>query len=149
MRKLHYLLLAIVLSLFGECKKVTKKVNSEKMFSLVFADSLNKPINQCYDRVWSDGKGNLTNCSNTTIGFQLPLSIKSDSNIFYFKKNDKTDTLILVYHKLIVPGTNEFEVLYDLTRLKSSFEKSSLKCIPDLTPKCNGDKASLSAVIFQ
>lgn len=150
MRKSLYICLPIMLILFSTCKKVTKQVNSEKMFSLVFADSLNIPINQCYDRVWAEGKANLPNCSNNTLGLQLPLSIKSDSTTtFYFRSNNKTDTLILVYQKTIVSGTNEFEVLYDLTQIKGSFKKTSLKCIPDLTPKCNGDKASLSAVIFQ
>lgn len=150
MRKLHCLYFPVILILFCMCKKVTKQVNSEKMFSLVFADSLNAPINQCYDRVWAEGKANLPNCSNTTVGLQLPLSIKSDStSTFFFRTNNKTDTLILVYHKTIVSGNNEFEVFYDLIQLKGSFKKTSLKCIPDLTPKCNGDKADLSAVIFQ
>jgi hypothetical protein len=149
MRKLFYLYLGIIMLLFCACKKVTKKVNSEKMFSLIFVDSLNTPINQCYDRVWAEGKANLGSCSNTTIGLQLPLSIKSDSSIFFFRKNDKTDTLILVYAKTIEPQSSEFEVFYEPTQLKGSFKKSSLKCIPDLTPKCDGEKAHLSAVIFQ
>ena len=150
MRKLLYLCLPIILILFCTCKKMTNKVNSEKMFSLIFVDSLNTPINQCYDRVWAEGKGNLPNCSNSTTGLQLPLSIKADSTtIFYLKKNDKTDTLIVMYKKTIAPGNNEFEVFYDLTQIKGSFKKTSIKCIPDLTPKCDGDKALLSAVIFQ
>jgi len=149
MRKLLYLFLPILI-LFGACKKVTKHVNSEKMFSLIFVDSLNTPINQCYDRVWAEGKANLPNCSNTTIGLQLPLSIKSDStSTFFLRTNDKTDTLIVVYNKTILPGNDEFEVFYDITRIKGSFKKTSLKCIPDLTPKCDGNKAHLSAVIFQ
>jgi hypothetical protein len=150
MRKLLYLCLPITLLLFGTCKKVTKQVNSEKMFSLIFVDSLNTPINQCYDRVWAEGKANLANCSNSTDGLQLPLSIKSDStSTFFLKKNNKIDTLIVVYHKTIAPQTSEFEVFYDLTQIKGSFKKWSIKCIPDLTPKCDGNKAQLSAVIFQ
>ena len=150
MRKLYFFYFPILVVLFATCKKVTKQVNSEKMFSLVFVDNSNTPINKCYDRVWAEGKANLANCSNTTIGLQLPLSIKSDSiSTFFFRKDNKTDTLILVYHKTITSGINEFEVLYDLKQIKGSFKKSSLKCFPDLTPKCDGEKALLSAVIFQ
>jgi hypothetical protein len=150
MRKLLCIYLSIILILFCACKKVTKQVNSEKIFSLIFVDSLNIPFNQCFDRVWAEGKSNLPNCSNFNVGLQLPLSIKSDStSIFYFKTNNKTDTLILIYNRTIVPSTNEFEVLYDLTTIKGSFKKTSIKCIPNLTPSCNGDKAILSAVIFE
>ena len=149
MRRLLYISLAIISLFLVTCKKVTKKVNSEKMFSLIFVDSLNIPINQCYDRVWAKEKGNLENCSYSTIGLQLPLSIKADSNIFFLQKNNLIDTVVLVYKKTITPQTSEFEVFYDLTKISGSFKKTSLKCIPNLTPKCDGDKAMLSAVVFQ
>lgn len=149
MKKLLYLFVPVILLLFGECKKVTKKVNSEKMFSLIFVDSLNAPINQCYDRVWARDRANLSNCSNGAPGLQLPLSIRADSSIFFFHKNSKTDTLILIYNKTIAPGTTEFEIFYDITQIKGSFKKPNTDCISNLTPSCDGNKALLSAVIYQ
>ena len=148
MRKLLYLCFSIGLLLFGACKKVTKKVNSEKMFSLIFADSLSLPINQCYDRVFALGKSDLASCSNFKTGLQLPLNINSDSSIFYLQKGSKTDTLILKFKTTIEPRENEFEVFYDIKQIKGSFKNTSLQCIPELNPKCDGNKAQLSAVIF-
>ena len=149
MKNRQYISASILLLLTCTCKKVTKQVNSEKPFSIFVVDSQNVPQNMCFDRVWGNGRANLTSCTNFKEGIKLPLNIQTDTSMFFFKTGTKTDTITLLYTKRYEPASGEFEVIFNIQQIKTTFSSLSLKCITDLTPKCNGDQAYLSATIYQ
>lgn len=149
MRKLYPIYVPLLLLLLCTCKKETKHVNSEKNFSLIFADSAKAPMNKCFDKVWAEGRAALGSCSNYQEGLKLPLSLKYDATIYYFHSKGKTDTLTIKYSRRFEPQSSEFEAMYTILELKSSFPNISQKCVSDLTPTCDGDKTYLSAVVYQ
>jgi hypothetical protein len=131
------------------CKKVKQKnINSEKTFDLFVLDTLDTPVNKCYDRVWGAGRADLMPCSNFAEGFKLPLNIKIDSSVFYFKSGDRTDTITFKYTKQFEPNA-EFEVMFTIKQIKCTMGNLNLKCIPNLNQSCNGNQASFSASIYQ
>ena len=143
------------------CKKVPERGNSEKNFTLYFAenklviDSSNDNhswkwsyVDTCFTKVYGKGKSALSACSQHSTGFQLPLDIEGHSSTFYFEKGKKQDTMAVYYHTKYVGGGNEIEVIYSIDSIKTSFPRWTKACIHDITPYCKDNEAYLSATVY-
>jgi hypothetical protein len=142
-----YISLLIILLPFA-CSKVTKKVNSEKNFTLYFTNQDGSPANVCFDKVYGENRPPITlRCSNLTLGIQLPLNFTTKNSRFFFVSGSQTDTLTVHYQTFYVNGNGEMEVDYQILDIETSFDSLSTKCNLSLNQTCNGDQAYLSASI--
>ena len=160
MIRFHHILLIIGLLAFSACKKVKERENSEKYFTLYFVNiervqpdsgdsyEVLVPIETCFDRVYGKGRSALLTCSNYKEGFKLPLNITADSSRFFFEKGLNRDSITIYYKTIYEGGGNEFEVIYHVDRIGTSFKSFTRKCIKDITTQCSSNEAFLSGTVF-
>lgn len=143
------------------CKKVQERPNSEKNFTLYFAerelviDSTNgnrswkwSYLDTCLSKVHGSGKAALSSCSNHSTGFVLPLNINAPNSKFYFEKGNKKDSMTIYYHTFYEGSGNEFEMVYSIDSIKTSFPRWTKSCVKDITPYCKNNEAFMSATVY-
>ncbi len=134
------------------CSKNDIHVNAEKNFTLFFVGRDSLLEDTCFDSVYAVGHGPLMTCSNYDKGFGLPLNIGADTSRFYFMKAKRVDTLTIVYSRRYEGGGTEFETIYTITQIKTSFDSLTTRCTKNFTnnttQNCNGEDAHLSATII-
>lgn len=138
---LIYVLLVV---LFGGCKKITTEVDSEKPFTLyVLENNSGELVQVPFNRAWGVTRPELGDISNQPDGIPLPLNINADSSLFFFQTDTKTDTIVAYYRRSVGPAKNQFEVFYNIYRLKTSFKHFTRDCISNASNACDDNEGFL------
>ena len=160
--KIHFhIVVALLCLLVIGCKKVPERGNSEKDFTLYFAEILTivdtvegKKTQMwvykdtCYQKVYGVGRPALSSCSNSSNGFKLPLNIDAYSSKFYFQQGNKKDSITIYYRTKYETGGHALEVVYLIDSIYMSFPRWTATCIKDITPYCKDNEAFMSATVY-
>ena len=130
--------------LFVGCKKITTEVDSEKPFTLyVLENNTGELVQVPFNRAWGITRPDLADISKQPEGIPLPLNINVDSSLFFFQTDTRIDTIVAYYRRIVGYTKTQFEVFYNIYKLKTSFKHFTRDCISNASGGCDGNEGFL------